>query len=140
MFSLNINLFAEPDSLKATHYALNLTIESYDADFLRIYDNHNNFFFQGLYNINDGFFQTLILPVNSESLYVSLGDSLQSFALNPSHDAMTVDFRPPPPSWTKKLLWFKHDLEKVFPILALVIILLIKRQRDRKKQQSEEEA
>lgn len=128
------NLYAINDSLLVTHFALDITIESYEAEFLQIYDNMEKCHFQGLYNTSNGFEQTLILPIDTDSIFVSLGDSLQAFEVNSQMDKLLADFTPPPPTWMEKLLWLKHDLEKVFPIIAIAIILILKRNKDRKKE------
>jgi len=54
-------------------------------------------------------------------------------------DKLLADFKPPPPTWLQKLLWLKHDLEKVFPIIAIAIILILKKNKDRKKEAELEE-
>ena len=131
-------LQADPDSLQATHFALDITVEAYDADFLQICDTQSNCFFQGLYNADRGFNQTLILPITTDSLFITLGDSLKSIAVDPGLEKILVDFTPPPPSWLQRLLWLKHDLESVFPFLALVIIFILKKNHDRKKEENED--
>ncbi|MCF7913140.1 MAG: hypothetical protein K9M99_11465 [Candidatus Cloacimonetes bacterium] len=139
LICLTTSLTAFQDSLPVTHFALEVTIDSYEAELLQIYDDQESCHFQGLFNAGTGFTQTLILPIETESLFVSLGDSLQAIAINSQMDKLLVDFKPPPPTWMQKLLWFKHDLEKVFPIIALVIIFMIKKNKDRKKELEEEE-
>ena len=136
---LTANLAALNDSLLVTHFALEVTIESYDADLLQIYDDQEKCHFQGLYNVSNGFVQTLILPVETDSIFVSLGDSLQAYSVNSQMDKLLADFKPPPPTWLQKLLWLKHDLEKVFPIIAIAIILILKKNKDRKKEAELEE-
>lgn len=137
LLHLSVYLQASPDSLQATHFALDVTVEAYDADFLQICDTQSNCFFQGLYNADKGFNQTLILPITTDSLIIALGDSLKSIAVDPGQEKILVDFTPPPPSWLQRLLWLKHDLESVFPFLALVIIFIIKKNHDRKKEEKE---
>lgn len=131
MFSLYAVL---SDSLAVTHFALNFSLKSYDDGFLRIVDNQENFYFQGMYSAGDGFAQTLILPLSADTLYVALDDSLKVYKINNSMSDLTADFNPAPAPWLQRLLWLKHDLEKLFPILAFVIIFIIKRQHDRKKE------
>jgi hypothetical protein len=136
---LSANLAALNDSLLVTHFALEVTIDSYDADLVQIYDDQEKCHFQGLYNASQGFVQTLILPVETDSIFVSLGDSLQAYSVNSQMDKLMADFKPPPPTWIQKLLWLKHDLEKAFPIIAIAIILILKRNKDRKKEAEIEE-
>ena len=128
---------AEDDPLQATHFAIDVTIKAYDADFLQINDNKDNSFFQGIYNADRGFEQILILPVNTDTLFITLGDSLKAIAIDPAQERLIVDFTPPPPTWMKRALWLLHDLESVFPFLALVIIFIIKKNHDRKKAEKE---
>jgi hypothetical protein len=127
-------LSAQQDSLYLAHYALPLQIYSPDTDFLKISDNTGNCHFQGIYQLEGGFSQILYLHAETESLYITLGDSLKVFQLNSNLPELIADFRPPPPSWATRLLWLKHDLEKVFPIIALLIIILIKKHKDKKNQ------
>ena len=138
MLCLAIFLQADQDDLQATHFAIDVTIKAYDADFLQIKDNKDNSFFQGVYNADKGFEQILILPVNTDSLFITLGDSLKAIAIDPRQEKIIVDFTPPPPNWTKRALWLLHDLESVFPFLALVIIFIIKKNHDRKKEENED--
>ena len=127
------------DTLKVTHFALNFNLTAFEEEYLRIIDNEENVHFQGLLNNSQKFLQTLILPLTVDTLYVALGDSVKVISINNSMDELNVKFRPKVIPWQKKLLWLKHDLEKVFPILAIVIIFIIKKQRDRKRNNYEEE-
>jgi hypothetical protein len=130
---------SDQDSLSVTHFALNFTLNSRDDEFLKIADNEENVYFQGLYQSAEGFSQTLILPLSAETLFVALGDSLKVLAIDNTMSELSADFTPPPAPWKQRLLWLLHDLEKVFPIIALAIIFVLKRQHDRKNDNSEVE-
>jgi len=134
LFQLNAD-FA--DTLKVTHFALDFTLTAYEEEFLRITDNEGNVHFQGLPNNSQEFTQTLVLPLTVDTLYVALGDSIKVLAINNKMDRLDVEFNSAVIPWKTRFTWLIHDLEKVFPIVAIVIIFIIKKQRDRKKERDE---
>lgn len=125
-------IFCSTDSLAVTHYPLKLEVKSFETDFLKITDQDINVLFQGIYNADKGFSEILALPLNTNKLYINLGDSLQVIEVNKEVASHTVDFRPPAPSWLKRLAWLRTDLEKVLPLLFFVIIAILLKNRKKK--------
>jgi hypothetical protein len=125
------------DSLIVTHYAVDIKILAYEDRLLVIRDQELNTLFQGIYNADQGFWETLVMPAGTESLYVSLGDSLKILAVNDQTASLLADFRPPSPDWVQKLAWFKNDLIKAIPILIFFSFFIILKQRDRLKKEKE---
>lgn len=122
------------DSLNISHFALNLTVKAPSEGFMKIADNLGNIHFQGLFDPYNDFEQVLVLPLETESIYIALADSLQLFAINDNMSDLRVVFSDKKAGLSQRLLWLKHDLEKVFPIIAFAIIFIIKKHKDRKRQ------
>lgn len=120
------------DSLQVTHFALNVYIKSMENGYLKVADNFGNTHFQGIYQPEAPFTQILVLPMNAESLYVALGDSLQVLQIDNNMSELKVKFVEKRAGIKKRLMWLLHDLQTVFPIIALAIIFIIKKQKDKK--------